>query len=263
MTSKKKYTLGITCIIILSFTLIYGSFALAAPPTSRSCPSRAETTRIIIEEFDFLIHPSQTEPFVDVDENDWFAEYIASAFNNRLIFDDLRHQFFPNQKTTGDWLNDVLKRAITITYERQCPQVNKAMVIKKIFQARGVKNLPDFPNSSSCETIDFTTWYGQYLAQAVDEGWINCSTTAEGWHINESVNRAEFTKYISVSNDLLDDFDPPSTPTYFDVPPGTWFYPHVEAAVYYDLIDPDPNNLYFEPAEIADQCFMDSMLSRI
>jgi hypothetical protein len=262
MLQKNKLAVRILVLVFVITTLNI-NLAMAAPPTSVSCPSRAETTRIIVETFDVLMHPNQTEPYIDVNNDDWFYQYIAAAYANSLIFDNNRHRFYPNLRTTGAWLQDVLTRAVENLHDELCPQITKAIAVKTIFLARGVNNQPDFPTSSDCESIDFNSWYGAYLAQGVNEGWLNCASTPQAWEATSSLDRAQFTKYVVSSNDLLNGFTPPGTPTFSDVPADSWLYNYVEAAVYYDLIDPDPNNLYFEPEKATDECFMSRMLSRV
>ncbi len=116
------------------------------------------------------------------------------------------------------------------------------------------QTFPDVPSNHE---------YYVAIEAAAEYGFVN---TDVEFRPEDTLNRAEGSKFVIVGINGLEGFTPPAMETYFDVMLDTWFFDYVEAATKLELTkgyvnqDGSPTG-YFGPGDTASSCFMDAMMA--
>ena len=88
--------------------------------------------------------------------------------------------------------------------------------------------------SASFSDVFPNAWYSSYVNRLADKGIVDSTTTT--FRPADSLKRAELVKMVITMIDGLKNYTPPPTPTFDDVPVGTWFYNYVEQAATQDIV---------------------------
>ena len=110
----------------------------------------------------------------------------------------------------------------------------------------------------SFKDVPCDAWYFDYVEQLVDQGLLD--TTGDYFQPNDPLNRAELVKIVITAIDGLAMCHVPDTPTFDDVPAGTWYYDYIECAAQLGIVSgyiDEHGNLtgMFGPGDTANRAF--------
>lgn len=134
--------------------------------------TRAELLKIIMEGLNISTDVSGENTFYDVMANDWFYKYVVAGRYHGIIEGYLDNTFRPNQN------------------------INRAEALKIVLEAAGI-DVSNSPGVMTYIDVDYTAWYGNYVAYATNYGIVSGYGDFT-FKPGNSITRAEASKIVNL-----------------------------------------------------------------